>query len=159
MIVYWGQIAGSKPAKYRVKVNAPNARAAQECGSEQAAKALARQLAGGRVDRVKRTTFPAAKAAAALAAPSRADDAAAELAAAELAAAELAAAELAAAELAAAELAAAELAEGSAKAAALALADGAWDDHLDVIEAAEQAREGGARVTVTRAIEKRRAAG
>ena len=134
MIVYWGQIAGSKPAKYRVKVNAPNARAAQECGSEQAAKALARQLAGGRVDRVKRTTFPAAKAAAALAAPSRADDAAAELAA-------------------------AELAEGSAKAAALALADGAWDDHLDVIEAAEQAREGGARVTVTRAIEKRRAAG
>ena len=161
MIVYWGLVAGSKPAKYRVEVNAPNAGAEQERGTAAAAKALARQLAGGRADRIKRTTFPAAAPAPSKpAAPT--DDEADEAAPTDD---EAAPTDDEADDIAEAD----ELVKSSAKITIAAVEDGVWYSprgaveiatvgDIDAVEAAEQRRAGGARVTVLRAIEKRRAA-
>lgn len=129
MRVHYGPIGATK--KYRIVSSGVE----YERNDARSARTLAIRLAGGRKDRVVSTTFPALATAAALAAADAVDTAATDDAV---------------------DTAAAGLVTGRARDVVTAIESGEWDGSLDAVEAAEKAREDGVRVTVTRAIEKRR---
>lgn len=157
--VYWGPVGNTGVYRVQVTGSAPH-----RCATAQKAKTLALRLVGGRADRVTSTTFPApsieAKLAKLPAATTAAVAAAEHAAKIEVGAAKARIADRAKAAKAAVALAVelAELFNGSAKDVVIDLESGDWDADLDAVETAEKARDGGPRVTVTRAIDKRREA-
>jgi len=162
MEIIIGRIGGSDKWRIKLRATAPNAKdAIFERDTKAEAEVLGAQLSGNRRDRIRWRDFPAApaKAAPTKAAPTKA--APAKAAPAKAAPAKAAPAKAAPAKADSAHSAddlaeAADLVELSAKKAIAEIEAGDYDDILDLVEAAEKARDGGARVTVTRAMKSRR---